>query len=119
VCSAQRLQRCLAVHRFVRSGEAAEVSEPPAVRDGGNGAVEGICGPQIPVGTAESDHADIRHRRHAQVTLESLSVRTLTWHCLASVEMVNGRCGPPSMMSIASRTAAGRPGSEGAASAWR
>jgi hypothetical protein len=75
VCSAQGLQRCLAVHRFVRSGEAAEVSEPPAVRDGGNGAVEGVCGPQIPVGTAESDHADIRHRRHAQVTLESLLQR--------------------------------------------
>jgi hypothetical protein len=45
VCSAQSLQRCLAVHRFVRLCEPAEVGEPPAVRDGGDGAVRGICRP--------------------------------------------------------------------------
>ena len=49
----------------------------------------------------------------------SCNVRTPTWHCFASVEVVSGRCGPASIMSIASRTAAGRPGSAGAASAWR
>jgi len=49
----------------------------------------------------------------------SCNVRTPTWHCFASVEVVSGRCGPASIMSIASRTAAGRPGSVGAASAWR
>jgi hypothetical protein len=49
----------------------------------------------------------------------SCNVRTLTWHCFATVEVVSGRCGPASIMSIASRTAAGRPGSAGAASAWR
>jgi hypothetical protein len=34
--------------------------------------VGGIGGAQIPVGAAEPDQADIRHRRHAQVTPESL-----------------------------------------------
>jgi choline dehydrogenase-like flavoprotein len=43
VCSARGLQRCLAVHRFVRSGEAAEVGEPPAVR--AREAHEGADGP--------------------------------------------------------------------------
>src|SRR6476660_125657 len=37
----------------------------------------------------------------------SCSVRTLTWHCRASVEVVSGRCAPASMMSIALRTATG------------
>jgi len=36
LCSAQGLQRRLAVHRFVGGCEPAEVGEPPAVRDRGD-----------------------------------------------------------------------------------
>jgi hypothetical protein len=43
VISVQRVERCLAVHRFVGGGEAAEVGEPAAVRDGVDGVVGGIC----------------------------------------------------------------------------
>jgi hypothetical protein len=40
--SAQGLERRYAVHLFVRGGEPSEVGEPPAVRDGGDGAAESI-----------------------------------------------------------------------------
>jgi hypothetical protein len=72
---AQSLQRCFAVHPLVRRREAAEVGEPPSVRDAGDGAVSGICQPQVPVGALESDHPQIGHRRRAQVPAESLLQR--------------------------------------------
>jgi len=61
-CSSQGLERCLAVRRFVGGGEPSEMGEPPAVRDGGDGAVGGMRRRQIPVGAAQSDHADVCHR---------------------------------------------------------
>jgi len=60
------------------------------------------------VRSAQPDLAQIRHRRRAQMTLETLLQRANTDVTAAAIEeSVNGKCASASMTSTAVRTADG------------
>ena len=97
--SGQGLHQCLAVGRFVGGGEPAEVGEPPAVRDRGDGAVSGIGRSTDPGGRGAVGPTRLYAiARHAPSARRNPSCVELVEPVFAGEEVDSARCAPQALV---------------------